>query len=197
MRKKLSKSLKKTARSLSADSLAKFPLKVDETALLVIDVQKRYCFMGDARRTAKRIAKLVPAFRKAGVDVYVIYMSNKGPQKAKDIDFREFRAEKSDSLVDKKTPSAFDSSNIKDILRKDGKKSILACGFYLGACVKQTLFDARTNRFSVCLLRDMAHNAPYSTKEHDETDIREMKKRKIAVAHSGDVLKKLEAGRKR
>jgi len=79
-----------------------------DLALLVIDVQQEFCDPQGARgnketrEVSQRIRRLVPAFRKAGVPVYVIYFAD-DPKKTQDVDFYEFRPRQGDFVLRKMT----------------------------------------------------------------------------------------------
>ncbi|MCK5659273.1 MAG: isochorismatase family protein [Alphaproteobacteria bacterium] len=173
-------------------------------ALFVIDVQKIFCdpksFFGnkETKTVSKRIQSIVHKFRDAGVPVYAIYFSERNKE-ISEIDFYEFKPESGDVLIAKNEKSAFSAtnSNIKEILKKNGIKSLLACGFNRSACVKYTITDARKNGFPVCLLEDLTGNDSYfkTNKVIDPLKkLRELKKMQqegIIIEQSSNVLKSI------
>jgi nicotinamidase-related amidase len=157
--------LKKVFAFFSPENLAAQKVKYEgDVALLVIDVQREFCDPDGRRGNAetaevsKRIQSLVPEFRKAGVPIYAVYFSEEKKKNASDIDFYEFTPHPDDVLVAKNADSAFKGSNIKKILQRDKRKTLLTCGFNLNACVKSTAMDALIEGFDVCLLRDLTGN---------------------------------------
>lgn len=167
----LRQGLKQTTEFFAPENLATLLLKYEgEVALLVIDVQKQFCDPRTCRgnRETKaishRIKSLVPEFRKLAIPVYAVYYSAASPSSDLKLDFYQFKPSATDTLILKHTDSAFASSNIKDILKKDNKKLLLVCGFNRSACVKSTVEDACQQGFKVCLLNDLIgndnHNGP-------------------------------------
>lgn len=178
-----------------------------DTAILVIDVQKRFCdpngplvdvgngpeILGDAKTDAvsRRIQSQVSEFRKIGIPVYVIYCENNG----KEIDFHEFMPAANDVLVAKNlnnANSAFISSNIETILKRDGRKSLLACGFFLSNCLGEAILDAHNAGFSITLLHDLS-DGNYNDKSPVCNKLRERQQKGVTIEHSDTVLKHLRA----
>lgn len=169
-----------------------------DIALLVIDVQKEFCDPAGHRgnkiteRTSKRIKELVPEFRKAGVPVYAVYFSER-PLKKEDIDFYQFEPENSDALIAKNANSAFQGSEIEDILRKHNRKTLLTCGFNLDACVHYTAIDARKLGFDVQVIRDLSGNGKTNSHGKKATKyIREMIKQGVEITTSRKALERLQ-----
>ncbi|HTK84160.1 MAG TPA: isochorismatase family cysteine hydrolase, partial [Patescibacteria group bacterium] len=137
-----------------------------ELAVLVIDVQQEFCDPSHRerrgnRRTVKisdRIASMMPAFRAAGIPVYAIYFDSSKRLRVRDVDWYKFRPEAGDICVAKNADSAFDGSDIKKILERNGHKTLLACGFNRSACVGKTVVDASIEGFNVLLLSDLVGN---------------------------------------
>lgn len=176
---------------VQATTRVKLDLAAGSAALLIIDVQKEFADPAqgrgntETRNVTKRINSLIPAFRAAGMPAYVVYFSDyeKNPQ---DIDFYMFRPHPQDKLIAKDEDSAFKGSNIKKILKHDKRKTLLACGFNLNACVFKTVMDARDNGFEVVLLRDLTGNDNDRTKTDEQ--IEKMKKRGVKFVNSIDLL---------
>lgn len=174
-----------------------------EVALLVIDVQKEFCDPSKKRGNqqteviAKRIRALVPQFRQASVPVYAIYFdwsAKKKKKEASEVDFYEFQPEPEDVLVGKDRDSAFTGSDIEKILRKDGRKSLLVCGFNVSACVRDTVMDAREKGFDVTLLEDLAGNDNLNPRTPDAA-LKEMRQAGIEITQSETVLRQVNVGR--
>lgn len=151
-------------------ALHKLAADPDKIALIVIDVQRRYCDPSLKRgnesthKTAGKIAELAPVFREAGVDVYCVYTSpsitgyfnqNTAEEIAQFHFYRFIPDYDNDILVPKTSQSAFQSGNFNKLLRDSGKSQLLVCGVNLSACVYDTVMDARDHAFQVTILRDL------------------------------------------
>lgn len=151
------------------ENLAKQTIRYEgDTALLVIDVQKEFCAEPDlldralfnmrrgnqeTKDVSARIQSLVPEFRKAGIPVYAVYFDLGGKPH-----FYNFKPVRGDVVLSKNNDSAFDRTDLKEILAEHGRKNLLTCGFNLNACVYQTAMDAVKEGFNVSLLRDLCGN---------------------------------------
>lgn len=165
-----------------------------DLALLLIDVQKEFCDPKKSRgnqqteQVTTHIADVLPAFRKAGVKTYAIYFSQKAKRPSK-IDFYKFTPEAGDTIIRKDSDSAFWGSNIDDVLKKDGKKTLLTAGFNLNACVYRTVMDARREGYDVCVITDMTGNDNLNIQSHASEFIEIMKSQGVRFATSDEVLK--------
>lgn len=197
--------LKSVFDFLHPATLSRTPITLDpskgDLALLLIDVQKEFADPAqergnhETRQVSRRINSLIPAFRAAGLPAYVVYFDEDN-RKPEDIDFYLFRPSAGDKLIAKDDDSAFRGSDIKSILRRDKRKTLLACGFNLNACVYKTVMDARSNGFNVVLLRDLTGN----DKENDNSDtderLKRMQKKGVKVMNSLDLLESISGFRK-
>jgi nicotinamidase-related amidase len=188
--------LKKAFTFFEPDNLARQPVKYEgEVALLVIDVQEKFCkprgIFGrgnsETKEISKRIKSIVPEFRKAGIPVYAIYFGDE-EKKASQIDFYEFAPHPDDVLVAKNDDSAFQGSNIREILKNDKRKLLLTCGFNLNACVKSTVMDALDEGFDVCLLKDLAGNDNENDASGAEEHLTDMRDKGVTIEESGKIL---------
>lgn len=140
------------------------------TALLVIDVQKRYAHREKRDLEAEYIAEKVKEFRAAGVQIYAIHMTQHGDLGADDvskIDFHRFAPEAGDVLLPKTSPSAFRHTNLDGLLKSSGKTNLLACGFMRAACVMETLTDAaKIGGYKLTLLDDMTDQIDDEPDDH-------------------------------
>jgi len=140
-----------------------FRYKPSEVALLVIDVQSEFCDPdkprgnGETYYISKKIKSIIPAFRKASIPVYAIYMTE---TKSEDLDFYKFVPEANDIIIRKPEPCAFKNSypDLKTSLKRNGIKTIIACGFNKNGCVRETLVAARRKGFNAFLLEDLSGN---------------------------------------
>ena len=142
--------------------------------MLVMDVQRRYSDPDMARgnkttdKTASKIAELVPLFRQAGIDIYYTYTPVSVAGHSEDINTAEFGFHRfkpdatTDTAVPKTSNSAFQGSNINTLLRQNGIKHLLICGFNLSACVKDTAMDAHDYKYDVTLIKDLTANDNYN-----------------------------------
>lgn len=175
-----------------------YTLKPEETALLVIDVQSLYA---DPKRDgtkatdkiADRIKSIMPAFRKAGVPVYVVYFAQNAyrPHTPAQMELYKIEPTGEDKLVAKEQNSAFKGSRIAELLRADNCKLLLTCGFNYSACVYETVMDGRNQGFDVAVLRDLTENDRRN--EHSEywKYTKKMAKEGVFFPAAADVLKKL------
>lgn len=167
--------LKKCMEFFKPENLEKLSIKLDDVAVLVIDVQREFCDSHGDRGNAEteevsaRIQSIIPAFRKAGIPVYAVYFSDEGALPADDVDFHKFRPAPEDTLVAKDNDSAFAGSDIGDLLRRDHKTKLLTCGFNLSACLKDTAEDALEEGFKVCVMKDLTGNDNYCPVNKNET----------------------------
>lgn len=139
-------------------------IKDSETVgILVIDVQKEFCDPRGERgleitdTISKRIRSIIPAFKKANIKVYSVYFSFRD-QKRHEIDFFRYRPDHRDTLIRKDADSAFKGSNIDEVLKKDGKRTLLVCGFNLRACVQRTVNSAKAAGYEVIVMNDLTGN---------------------------------------
>lgn len=173
----------------------------EETALLVIDVQSNFCDprhkrgTGKTHRVAGRIARLAPQFRAAGVRIYAVYYTPMPDGTMIDpFHFHQFTPDSGDVLVPKATDSVFAGSDIAATLRRNGHKNLLACGFNLRACVRDSVMDGLKRGFNICVLDDLTANdrANADGAKHDKIPARlELARHGARFAQSDSVLKRL------
>jgi len=173
--------------------------KPEETALLVIDVQSLYADPkrdGNKRtdQVAERIKSIMPAFRKAGVPIYVVYFAQNAyrPHTPAQMALYKIEPAGEDKLVAKEKNSAFKGSRLAEMLRADNRKLLLTCGFNYSACVYETVMDGRDQGFDVAVLRDLTENDRRN--EHSEywKYTKKMAKEGVFFPAAADVLKTLK-----
>lgn len=161
---------------------------VRDTALLVIDVQKRYVHREKRDIEAGYIAGKVKEFRAAGVQIYAIHMTQAGEfgvDAASGIDFHRFAPEDGDVLVGKTSPSAFRHTKLDELLKTSGKTNLLTCGFMRAACVMETLSDAaKIGGYKLTLLDDM-------TDQIDDEPDDYLRSKGVDIVHSAKLLASL------
>ena len=144
-------------------------------ALLLIDVQKQFCDPNLTRGNDETILvsyKIMSAsdeFRNAGLRFYPIYFTWSREEPLNKIDYYGFTPKTQDTVIQKNTDSAFDSTDIDSILKRDGYANLLVCGFNLNACVRDTVLDAADKGFNVTLLRDLTGN----DKRNDPAEVKD------------------------
>lgn len=139
--------------------------KPEETALLVIDVQSLYADPKrdgnkDTDKIADKIKSIMPAFRKAGIPIYVVYFAKNAyrPHTPAQMELYKIEPTGEDVLIAKEKNSAFAGSRIAERLKADNRKLLLTCGFNYSACVYETVIDGRKQGFDVAVLRDLTEN---------------------------------------
>lgn len=168
-----------------------------DLALLVIDVQKEFCdpkgYRGnqETRDVSRHIKSIVPAFRNAGIAVYPIYFVQQPKIARRKIDYYEFIPDRSDTLIQKNHDSAFQGSDIEDVLARDKRKTLLVCGFNLNVCVHKTVMDAVVGGFSVRLLRDLTGNDDCNDPSESREYLDRMREKCVVVTDSASELKAL------
>lgn len=140
-----------------------------QTALLVVDVQKRFCDPYEERGTtatatmARRIARLAPQFRKAGMKIFPVYFNRDFNLAPAQLDFYEFKPDADDKLTTKYYDSAFIDTKLAEDLRKNGIINVHICGFNLNACILKTALDTADIGFNTTVIGDMTGNDLYNT----------------------------------
>lgn len=173
-------------------------LRIDETALLVIDVQPEYCDPRKERgndetdHIAHVIDSLAPIFRKAGMTPINVFMNK--DKNAEEIQFYRYRPDKGDTFIAKKTDSPFQSSAIDDTLQVHKKQKLLLMGFNLVACVMHTALDAKFYGYDVYVVIDATgnDNKNLSAGENVDKNLRYMQQEGIHFIRSGDAINRLK-----
>lgn len=166
----------------------------ENTALLLIDVQKKYADPAQDRgnagtnSVAEKIASIAPAFRNAAIKIFTVYFGENDLQPDK-IDFHHFKPGSEDVIVRKNQDSAFEGSNISELLRAGGYRNLIVAGFNLSACVKETAIHGCEEGFNVVVLRDLTANDNQNP-ECALWDVFRMKRRGTLFRKTADMLKK-------
>ena len=199
----LNEQLKRCARFFAPENLAQLDLTYDidprEAALVVVDVQRKYCDPKTGRgnketlRVSEKIGRVLPTFRQAGLPVYLLYF-NHAAQKKHEVDFFNITPTKGDIAVHKYSDSAFASGHFAKRIAKAGHRRLLVCGFNLNACVLSTALDARARGYEVDLLRDLSGNDRYNP-EDPRRDIQHMTQKGVRLVQSAHVLMALTENR--
>jgi nicotinamidase-related amidase len=170
-------------------------------ALLLIDIQKKFCDPDLHRgndetvRVSYRIMSATREFRQAGLPFYPIYFTRSRQEPLRKIDFYGFVPTPDDTIFQKNTDSAFDSTSIGPTLKRDGYTDLLVCGFNLNACVRDTILDAASNGFKVALLRDLTGNDNHNNPAESEKTLATLTKAGVIITSSQTALTRLRTGR--
>ena len=129
-----------------------------DTALLLIDIQNMY-FVGDGRlenpeEASKNAGKLISAFREKGLPViHVKHLIN-----AEDTSLGEFheyvRPLETETVIEKKRPSSFYETNLKETLEALGVKNLVVAGMMSHMCVDTTVRAAFDLGYTIMLADD-------------------------------------------
>jgi ureidoacrylate peracid hydrolase len=169
-----------------------------KTALLVIDVQKVYTdaesdlCCKQAATTVKRINDLIEKFQKANAPIYLIRHIHKTDgsdlgrmfdftgEAEEDFNFKEGseEVEYDDGLIKPKNAfeiiknrySALEGTKLDSMLKKEGIKKVVICGFMTNFCCESTARSAHDKDYYIDLIID-ATGTP-GTENFDQTKIR-------------------------
>ena len=135
---------------------------------LVIDVQKGIFGLKqpvyDAKAVTMNIKTAVSHARENGVNVVFVQHENgsflkKGTEAYQIID--EITVSKTDTVITKKRPSAFDGTGLDDVLKKEGVTHVVILGLISNGCVRHSCLAALEHGYHVILLGN-AHSTFYS-----------------------------------
>lgn len=149
-------------------------------ALLVIDLQGAFCNpkkLGtkETFEISKNINKFAAEFRKAAIPIYSIYCDL---YDLSDSGFYNYEHQDQDVLIRKRSLSAFNSSfpDLNITLKEKGIKTVLACGVYKNACIKETVIDAKGLGFNTFLLEDLSCDDGWDQKQKKMANIKMLQK---------------------
>lgn len=171
-----------------------------QTALLVVDVQKRYCDPAHENQRgtamtdliARRIARIVPQFRAAGVAIHPVYFEREPDIEIESIDCHHFVPAAHDDVTFKQRDSAFANGLLDMRLKSRGIRNLLICGFNLNACVKETALDAVLKGYDTTIIHDMTGNDKLNT-EKRHIAVAEMQRRGVDLTRARMVITALTA----
>src|SRR4030042_1753250 len=151
-----------------------------KTALLVIDVQKVYTdsksgfYCKQANKTVKNINRLVETFQEENAPIYLIRHIHKTDgsdlgrmfdftgEAEKDFNFKEGsgEVEYDDGLIKPKNAveiiknrySALEGTKLDSMLKKEGIKKVIICGFMTNFCCESTARSAHDKNYYVDLI---------------------------------------------
>ena len=125
--------------------------------LTVIDMQECFFEEDDAkdknREAIDNIAKAIKSFREHGRDVFIIrYLSDTHSEKEDKTIIKEIGDISGLQIVDKYHMSAFQNTNLADLMTNKGYDSVLICGAYADHCVMSTYWSAYEHDMSPFIL---------------------------------------------
>lgn len=145
--------------------------RLTSTALLVIDVQRRYADPDfkergslKTHRVAHKITQFLPIMRNLGIPIYFAYLYRQGHDEAPGDPenccggFHLVRPASGDQLVPKTGASSFTSSDMPERLLHAGHRHLIMVGFNSSACIRHSALDAKKQGFDVTVLKDLVEN---------------------------------------
>lgn len=140
-------------------------------ALLVIDVQKQFLPMmskEDQDRALEMMNWSIWLFRQYGLPVIRIYHTSEkwGPEPdSPGFEFHDsLKIEPTDPKVIKTYASAFNKTELNDLLKEKGINTLFLCGLSSVGCVLATYMDAGNYDYEAFLIKDaiIGHDAQYT-----------------------------------
>jgi nicotinamidase-related amidase len=140
-------------------------------ALLVIDVQKQFLPLmskEDQERALEMMNWSIWLFRQYGLPVIRVYHTSEkwGPKQGEPgFEFVDsLKIEQSDPKVIKSYPSAFNKTELNNVLKEKGINAVFLCGLSSVGCVLATYMDAANYDYEAFLIRDaiIGHDAQYT-----------------------------------
>jgi len=140
-------------------------------ALLVIDVQKHYMPLmskEDQDRALEMMNWSIWLFRQYGLPVIRVYNTSEkwGPKPGSaDFEFYDsLKIEQSDAKVIKTYASAFNKTELNNLLKEKGINTLFLCGLSSVGCVLATYMDAANYDYEAFLIKDaiIGHDAQYT-----------------------------------
>lgn len=165
---------------------------ISRCAHVAIDVQKKFLsasYEADLRDIASHITtNIAPAFNALGIPTYWIWM---GQRQRRTPDFYGAQPANTDFIVKKSTVSAFDSGRFSRLLKDNNHDILIVSGFYTGACVDDTLRDARRQGYRAVLMTDATGRWLFPDKP--EFDLEACHRAGVIMAPSAQVLTALKS----
>lgn len=125
--------------------------------LIVVDMQECFFEEDDTkeknRAAIDNIAKAIRSFREHGRDVFIIrYLGDTHSEKEDKTIIKEIGDISGLQIVDKYHMSAFQNTNLADLMINKGYDSVLICGAYADHCVMSTYWSAYEHDMSPFIL---------------------------------------------
>jgi len=136
-------------------------LKVENTCLLIIDIQKRILpVIKNYELVVENTLKLIKGFKNMGLLIYYTEQYPKGLGPTEEQIINELKGIKP---IKKMTFSCSGAGELFNILKSKNHSQIVVCGIESHVCVQQTVLDLIENKFQV----NIAADAISSRKEAD------------------------------
>lgn len=171
------------------------PTSAGRQALIIIDAQTIFCSNDpmmwgndETHRAALDLARILPAFRAAGIPVYIVTYEP-GPSNVPFHELYLIRPDERDTLVEKYGRSAFKGTQLQSLLNRNGHDTLILCGFDQSVCVYETALDAIASGRTVLLLRDLTADGKALTAEIRERHLQELLCRGVSFSTSDVFLK--------
>lgn len=157
------------------------------------DVQRKFCSPaagiaapgGQTEDIARRIAgEVAPAFKKAGIDTYWVWMADKGNEPG--FYFDELPA--GDEAVRKTCRSSFNGSAIDDMLYRKGIDTVIVSGFYANECVFHSARGSAIHGYRTFVLTDCT-----DIKEMTDLQKKELYDQGVLFTTSAEMLARIRA----
>lgn len=139
-------------------------LDIENSLLLIIDVQERLVNMLDKNVVVNKAATLAKAAKILEIPTIVTQQYSKGLGLTVEAVKQNFAS--NTVIVEKSAFSAAKESGFMDTLNSFGKKQIVICGIETHVCVHQTAADLITEGFDVYIVKDAcASRSKYEFKQ--------------------------------
>ena len=175
-----------------AGESAEREVKQMKPALIVIDIQNRYLPMmaQDEKDLALKIINgAIWLFRQHDLPVIRVYHSDPqfGPKPGdEDFEFPEsVIINDNDPKVIKNFPSAFQKTELDNVLRKKEINTVFLCGLSAVGCVLATYYGAMERDYDVFMVKNgiMSHNSEYTGFVREITDAVTWKTMQFILEH--------------
>lgn len=136
------------------------------------DVQHRFCSpsagLAAPEEKLEQIVRhivdsIAPAFKKAGVDTYWIWMNEKGD----DPGFYFDHMPSGDEAIRKTSRSSFGGSDIDERLRRRRTETVFVSGFYANWCVWESALDSLLHGYNTIILTDCTDMKAMTPRQKD------------------------------
>ncbi len=147
-------------------------------ALIVMDVQNAYMPHMDEEDTKiaiRMINATIALFRKAGLPVIRVYHTDpeRGPEPGTEgFQFPDtININDDDPMVVKSKPSAFNGTDLDQVLRENGCDTVFLCGLSAVGCVLATYWDADGHDYRTFMVRNglISHDADLTANVEEMT----------------------------
>lgn len=153
----------KTLREIS--NLSNIPAKLEDSVVIIVDAQKEYTKgilpLFEIDKSIDALAEFLKTARKYNVPIiHVIQIGHKdgkicNPEKPFVEIIDKVKPIKGEYIVEKRLPSSFTGTNLKEILEIIGKKDLIIAGYMTHMCVNSTTRDATELGYRCTIIEDL------------------------------------------